>query len=91
MRHYTFTDAGGSPITSEVVTKNAATSAMQQYSVKLGELVAELLDFKPVDSQLLLSLGLEIQLRLLPFNKCMGYLHVGNAKTTPGNYNVPDL
>lgn len=41
-------------------TKLATDSALQQYSIKLGELVPELLDFKAVDSKLLLSLGLEI-------------------------------
>jgi hypothetical protein len=40
--------------------KLVANSSLQQYSVKLGDLVPELLDFKAVDSKLLLSLGLEI-------------------------------
>jgi len=49
-----------------------------------------LLDFKAVDSKLLLSLGLEIQLRLLPFNKCMGYFHVGVVKTANATmYDLP--
>lgn len=34
--------------------------SLQQYSIKLGDLVPELFDFKPVHSKLLLSLGLEI-------------------------------
>ncbi len=68
----------------------SANSALQQYSIKLGDLVPELLDFKAVDSKLLLSLGLEIQLRLLPFNKCMGYFHLGVTKTTNDTmYNLP--
>jgi hypothetical protein len=44
----------------------------------------------PVDSKIFLSLGLEIQLRLLPFSKCMGYMHNGVVKTADGpKYNVP--
>jgi hypothetical protein len=63
---------------------------LQQYSVKLGDLVPELLDFKAVDSKLLLSLGLEIQLRLLPFNKCMGYFHIPIAKSANATmYDLP--
>ena len=38
----------------------AGNTALQQYSIKLGDLVPELFDFKPVHSKLLLSLGLEI-------------------------------
>lgn len=46
--------------TTGIFTKLVGDSALQQYSIKLGELVPELLDFKAVDSKLLLSLGLEI-------------------------------
>jgi len=63
--------------------------------------VPELLDFEPMDSKLLLSLGLEIQLRLLPFNKCMGYMHLPIVKTVGDttyyvptvmpNYSISDL
>lgn len=53
MRHYVVSSADG----TFFLNNNTTTT---QYSIKLGDLVPELLDFSPVSSKLLLSLGLEI-------------------------------
>jgi len=53
MRHYVVSSTDG----TFILNNNTTTT---EYSIKMGDLVPELLDFAPVDSKLLLSLGLEI-------------------------------
>jgi len=59
--------------TGTLISTSGAGSASQYYSVKIGELVPELDSFSERDFALLLQYGIEINLRLLPFNFCMSY------------------
>lgn len=68
VKHYTRT---ASSILAPIYTKYQATNLTKMYSVKLGELIPELMNFQIVDKSLFAGSGLEIQLNLLNPLLCM--------------------